>query len=68
MILGNRQKEILDSGETFAPAVKLTTVRALLVVAAIHGWYTHQIDVKKAFLHGELEETVYMKMPPLYEG
>ena len=66
LILGNRQKYGIDYTETLAPVAKLTI---LLAVVAMEGWHTHQIDVKNAFLHGELEEVVYMKYPPAgYEG
>ena len=68
VILGNRQKYGVDFDQTFAPVAKLTTVRSLLAVAAIKGWYTHQMDVKNAFLHGKLEDVVYMKFPPGYKG
>lgn len=67
VILGNKQKYGLDYKETFAPVGKMTTVRSLLVVAAMQGWFIHQIDVKNAFLHCELEETVYMTFPLGYE-
>lgn len=58
----------MDYDQTFAPVAKLTIVRALLVVTAMKGWYTHQMDVKNVFLHGDLDEVVYMKFPPGYEG
>lgn len=61
---GNHQQEDVDFKETFAPVSKLATLRVLLSVSARRGWKVHQIDIKTAFLNGEVDTDVYMLQPP----
>ena len=54
----------MDYKETFAPIVKITAIRTLIVVASICQWHISQLDVKNAFLNGDLQENVYMAPSP----
>ena len=61
--LGCRQMYGVDYLETFAPVVKLTTIRTLLALVAIMDLECEQMDVTTAFLNGDLDEEIYMQIP-----
>ncbi|GJT03258.1 zinc finger, CCHC-type containing protein [Tanacetum coccineum] len=61
--LGFRQKEGIDYFDTYAPVARITIIRLLLALTAIHNLVIHQMDVKTAFWNGDLDEEVYIKQP-----
>ena len=61
---GYVQQQGIDFDEVFAPVARMESVRLLLAIAAHLGWFVHHMDVKSAFLNGELEEEVYVAQPP----
>jgi hypothetical protein len=61
---GYSQQEGIDFDDTFAPVAKLNTIRMLISLATKHKWKLHQLDVKSAFLNGELKEEIYLVQPP----
>nr|GEW08608.1 hypothetical protein [Tanacetum cinerariifolium] len=61
---GSSQQLGVDFDETFSPVVKPATIRTVLSLAVSRKWPIHQLDVKNAFLNGDLSKTVYMHQPP----
>ncbi|GKB08087.1 ribonuclease H-like domain-containing protein [Tanacetum coccineum] len=61
---GHSQQQGIDCDETFSSVVKPTTIHTVLSLVVTRDWPIHQLDVKNAFLHGQLSETVYMHQPP----
>ncbi|KAF0933840.1 hypothetical protein E2562_019294 [Oryza meyeriana var. granulata] len=61
---GYIQQQGIDYDEVFAPVAQMESVRMLLAVAAQRGWLVHHMDVKSAFLNGELKKEVYVWQPP----
>ncbi|GJZ71818.1 ribonuclease H-like domain-containing protein [Tanacetum coccineum] len=60
---GSTQLEGVDVDETFSLVVKPGTIRIVLSLATSRHWPIHQLDVKNAFLHGDISKTVYMHQP-----
>lgn len=63
VVKGFQQKPSVDYNEIFSPVVKMTTIRVVLSLVASEDLYLEQLDVKTTFLHGNLDEEIYMKHP-----
>ena len=63
---GFQQKEGIDYTEICSPVVKLSTIRTVLSIVAVEDLHLEQLDVKIAFLHGDLNEDIYMRQPHGY--
>ncbi|GKV11817.1 hypothetical protein SLEP1_g23036 [Rubroshorea leprosula] len=67
VVKGFRQQKGIDNDEIFSPVVKMPSIRVILALAASLNLEIEQLDVKTAFLHGDLEEEIYMKQPEGFE-
>jgi len=65
VVKGYAQNEDIDHNEIFSPVVKNTSIRMLVIVPQFD-LELEQLDVKTTFMHGELEERIYMKQPEGY--
>mgnify|MGYP003702259905 CR=1 FL=1 len=63
VVKGYRQKEGLDYLDTYSPVTRITSIHMLIDIAALLNLELHQIDVKTAFLNGDLNEESYMEQP-----
>ena len=66
VVVGYTQKKEIDYFDTYSPVTKISTIRSLVALAAIHGLIVHQMDVKTAFLNGDLREEIYVEQPKGY--
>ena len=60
---GYIQRHGIDFEEVFAPVARIESIRLIISIAASKGWELHHLDVKTAFLHGDLKEDVYVTQP-----
>ena len=67
VVKGFAQKKGIDFDEIFLLVVKMTSIRNILSLVAVEDLHLEQLDVKTAFLHGDLEEEIYMQQPQGYE-
>ena len=67
VVKGFAQKKGIDFDEIFSPVVKMNSIRTILSLAAVEDLHLEQLDVKTSFLHGDLEEEIYMQQPQGYE-
>ena len=67
MVKGYTQREGIDYEETFSPVVRFVSIRLILAIVAHLDLELFQMDVKTAFLNGELDEEIYMDQPIGFE-
>ena len=66
VVKGYIQRHGIDFDEVFAPVARIEIVRFIIALAASKGWQIHHLDVKTAFLHGDLKEEVFVCQPQGY--
>ena len=67
VVKGFAQKKGIDFDEIFSHVVKMISIRTILSLVVVEHLYLEQLDVKTTFLHGDLEEGIYMQQPQGYE-
>jgi hypothetical protein len=67
VVKGFAENKGIDFNEIFSPVVKMTSIRTILSLVAVEDLNLEQLDVKTTFLHGDLEEEIYMQQPQGYE-
>jgi hypothetical protein len=67
VVRGFSWKEGVDYDKTFSPVVSYTSIRIVMSLVSLMGWKIHQMDVKTTFLHGIIEEDVYIEQPQGFE-
>ena len=67
VVKGFAQRKGIDFDEIFSHVVKITSIKTNLSLVAVEDFHLEQLDVKTAFLHGDLEEEIYMQQPQGYE-
>jgi hypothetical protein len=63
VVNGFAQTKGIDFDEIFSPVVKMNSIRTILSLVAVEDFHLEQLDVKTTFLHGDLEEDIYMQQP-----
>jgi hypothetical protein len=67
VVKGFAQKKGIYFDEIFSPVVNMNSIRTILSLVAVEDLHIEQLDVKTTFLHGDLEEDIYMKQPQGYD-
>ena len=67
VVKGYAQRQGKDYDEVFAPVARIETIRIILAISVQFGWLVYHLDVKTAFLNGEISEEIYVQQPEGYE-